>query len=655
MSVQPPDSRRRLRTRAAVIASAVFAPSPHISVSAWADQHRVLTTEMGAVEPGVWRTRRIPYLREVMDTLGDPAGPRRVVFMKSSQTGGSEVGHNWLLYTMHQEPQPFLFLLPTEGLLKDWSTTKLDPMLASTECLAGRIADSGGRRDSGDTMTRKKFPGGYFLGLSGRSTSRLRLSVAARAMADEIDELEVDIRGQGDPLALLERAMRTFLDAGARLYLVSTPTLKGFSRIEREYEESDQRRYYVPCPHCGHRQTLRFRGFDRDGEWSDTATGALRLICDRGADGELIPSTVRYLCEECGVLIDERHREQMLATGEWRAQYPGRTIAGFHINTLYSPLVSWAAVVTEFLKSKASGQALKTFVNLWLGLPFEERGSKIEPHVLALRAESYPAQVPSGAGVLTGFVDVQGDRLESLTVGWGAREEAWTIAWEQWPGDPGQRTVWDQLEAEWLNRVWKHAGGAGLRMAAVGVDANYQTDAVHDFCDRFDRARVIPTIGRSGRGGPLLTSPAQLKYKRSRQRTRPNWVINADAGKDRLASRLALIPGPDPTPEAVHFPDSLDAVFYEQLTSEVLRPVYVHGRPTRQWTLLPNRRNEALDLWVGNMAALAHLGPRVTNHLAALVDQVNAAGGSRNPEMTREGGTVLNTPRGRRTRSSGMS
>ena len=461
MAVRPPHSRRRLRTRAALIAATVFASSPHLTVSAWADQHRILSTEMGAVEPGRWRTARIPYLREVMDTLGDPAGPRRVVMMKSSQTGGSEIGHNWLLYTMHQEPQPFLFLLPTEGLLKDWSTTKLDPMLATTECLAGRITQSGGRRDAGDTMTRKKFPGGYFLGLSGRSTSRLRLSVAARAMADEIDELEVDIRGQGDPLAILDRAMRTFLDAGARLYLVSTPTLKGFSRIEHEYEASDQRHYYIPCPHCGHEQTLRFRGFDRDDTWEDTATGTLRLLCERDSAGEIIPSTARYLCEGCGKMIEERHRDAMLAAGRWVARFPDRSkeVAGFHVNTLYSPLVSWASVITEFRKSRRTSQELKTFVNLWLGLPFEEKGQKIEPHALALRAESYPAEIPAGVGLLTGFVDVQGDRLESLVVGWGAREEAWTIVWEQWPGDPGQRAVWDRLEAEWLQRIWRHAGG----------------------------------------------------------------------------------------------------------------------------------------------------------------------------------------------------
>lgn len=648
-------SRRRLQTRAAVIVAAVFAPSPHVTVSEWADQNRVLTTEMGAVEPGPWRTSRVPYLREIMDTLGDPAAPGRVVQMKASQTGGSEVGHNWLLYTIDQEPQPFLFLLPTEGLLKDWSTTKLDPMLSSTECLRGKMSDGGGRRDAGDTMTRKKYPGGYFLGLSGRSTSRLRLSVSARVMADEVDELEVDIRKQGDPLAILERAMRTFLDSGAKLYLVSTPTLEGFSRIAAEYEASDQRRYYVPCPDCGHMQTLRFRGLDSSGEWKDTATGALRLLCERGHDGELIPATARYLCEGCGVLIEERHREGMLAAGQWRAQYPGRPVAGFHVNTLYSPFVSWATVVAEFQKSKTSGSALKTFVNLWLGLPFEEKGLRLEPHALLQRAETYPGEVPQGVGLLTGFVDVQGDRLESLTVGWGAREEAWTICWDQWEGDPGQRAVWDRLQAEWVDRVFRHEGGAGLRMAAIGIDANYQADAVHDFCDRFDRARVIPTIGRSGRGGPLLTSPERLKYKRSRQRARKNWVINVDAGKDRLASRLQVEPGSAPTPDVIHFPDTLDTVFYDQLTSEVLRTVYVGGRPVRQWTLLPNRRNEALDLWVGNMAALAHLGPAVSKGLESIVAQVQAAGSSRNPEMTGEGGTVLSSPRGRKTRSSGLS
>lgn len=631
-------ARARLRYRAAVVVTTVFAAAPQLTVSAWADANRHLTTEMGAVEPGPWRTDRIPYLRGIMDSLNDPHRPR-VVFMKSSQVGGSEVGHNWMLYTVDQEPQPFLMLLPTDGVLKNWSKTKLDPMLRSTPCLKGRMVDGSGRRDSGDTMARKVFPGGYLAVLSAKSSAQLRLLVSARAMADEIDEFPVDVNKQGDPLALLERALRTFWDSGAKLYLVSTPTLAGFSRIADEYERSDQQRFHVPCPECGHMQTLRWR--DEDGRY--------RLVCDRDEDGELLPRTARYQCEACEHLIEERYRDQMLAAGEWRATYPDRTVAGFHINTLYSPLVAWARVVEEFLASRKTASALKTFENLWLGQPFEEKGVKIEPHVLSARSEPYPAEVPAGVGVLTGFVDVQGDRLESLVVGWGAGEECWVISWDQFEGDPGQAELWQHLEREWLNRIWRHEGGAELRLAAVGVDANYQSEAVHNFCDGHDRRRVIPTIGKAGRTGPFLVSPDKQKFKRTRNQRKPTYTIHVDAGKDRLSSRLQVV---EPGPEYIHFPEQLDTVFYEQLTAEKLVTVYVNKRPTRAWTLLPNRRNEGLDLMVGNLAALSHLGNSVIKRLGEIVQEVQRAGSSH------RGGTVSSPPQkatsGRKMRSRGL-
>lgn len=653
--------RSRLRLRSASLVQTIFAPAPRVSLSAWSDQHRELLREMGAVEPGRWVTDRVPYLRKPMDALTDPLGPRRVVFMKASQTGGSEIGHNWILYTIHQDPQPFLFLMPTDGVLKNWSTTKLEPLLEHHDVLRSRLVESGGRRDAGDTMTRKKFRGGYFLGLSGRSSANLRSTVAAYAMADELDELLPDLSKQGDPLSILERAQRTFLDAGAKLYLVSTPTEEGFSRIEGEYEASDQEHYFVPCPSCHARQTFRFRGTDASESWDDREAGIHRLICDRDAAGDLVPASARYLCEYCGVLLPEAEKDRMLRQGTWVPLRPSVTeTLGFHIEAVASPLVSWRSVVAAFMESRRNAATLKTFVNLWRGLPFATKGTVLEPSVLSQRAESYLAEVPAGVGLLTGFIDVQGDRLETLVVGWGALIESWVIAWDQWDGDPGQRAIWDRVDQEWVHRVWGHASGARLQLAAFGVDAGYQAEAVHAFCDRFDSTVCIPTVGRAGRGGPLLVSPDRLKYKRSRERHRRTWMINVDAGKDQLASRLHLIPQvARPVPEAVHYPDTLPEVFFDQLTSEKRVTVYVRGRPTQEWRLRPNRRNEALDGMIGCMAALAHLGPNVTRRLAEIVQEVTAHGMSANPHAEQpERGTVshpLRSSGGRRMRSGGIT
>jgi phage terminase large subunit GpA-like protein len=43
-----------------------IAPEPHLLVSV-ADQHRILPAT--SAEPGLWKTSRTPYLREIMDAL----------------------------------------------------------------------------------------------------------------------------------------------------------------------------------------------------------------------------------------------------------------------------------------------------------------------------------------------------------------------------------------------------------------------------------------------------------------------------------------------------------------------------------------------------------------------------------------------------------
>lgn len=609
-------SAARIRYRAKLVAMglAVLVPKPRLTVSQHADRYRVLSADSGAVEPGPWRTDRVPYLREIQDALGDPQY-RRVVFKKSSQVGGSELGLNWFQSVVDQAPAPFLVLWPTETMLKLWSTTQLGPLIRDSEVLQKKVVDSQGRRSAQDTMTRKTYPGGYLAALAAKSSSQLRSLKAPYAWADEIDEFDANLRGQGDPLKLLERAQRTFLRSIAKLYIVSTPTVAGFSRIADEYQASDQRHYFVPCPHCGLYQQLH---------WLDEKR-RYRLVCDRDDQGELIPATAKYLCEGCGVLIEERYREEMLRRGQWRATFPDRAVAGFHINTLYSPFVSWAQIVQEFLESKRDPKKLQTFDNLWLGLEFEGSGEKIEPHALAGRAETYEAEVPNGVGLLTGFVDVQGDRLELHEWGWGEAERAWVIQWKVLEGDPGGEQVWEDLEKE-LARERVHQSGKRMRIAAVTIDANYQTSAVHKFCEPRLGRRIYPTIGRDGRGRPLWTPPSKAtKFARGRGRqAQKSYVVGVDSAKDQLASRLRLT---EPGPGYISFPTTLDPVFYDQLTAEKLVTVYVHGRPIRKWVKIEGRRNEALDGAVGNMAALASLGGAVIKQLGAYAELLMARGG----------------------------
>lgn len=607
-----------LRRQIAVQAERLFEPPPEMTIAEWADRERVLSEDAGAVEPGSWHTDRVPYLREIMDALDDPTCSR-VVFMKSSQVGGSEVGLNWLGKTIDIDPTPFITLFPTEDSLKNYSTTMLEPMLRDTPSLAGRVVDADGRRDRRNTMKRKVYIGGYWMGLTARSSSQLRSLRAPRAIAEEIDDYDAELKQQGDPMKLLVRAQRAFLRLGtAKTFELSTPTDLEISRISKAYDSSDRRRYHLPCPQCNREQHLVWRDDD----------GRHRFLYEKeGGERRVTPGSVRYLCEACETQIGEEWRASMLPAGRWIAERPDvHDPRGFHIWTAYSPFVTWDAIVQEFLNSFQSPATLKTFDNLWLGKPWKETADTINPNTLQARVETYGdgIDVPHGVGIVAAAIDVQGDRLEYALWGYGEREESWLIEWSRVEGDPGKDETYDECGMRCF-RALEHASGARLRASVLAIDAGYQTTAVWRFVERW-RARglrVLPVVGKEGRGRPLIQRPGPQRMKKARLQARPTYLIGSDEAKTVLLLNRAHLK--EPGPGYLHFPDTVDPVFFDQFTAEELKTVYVNRFPVRRWVPIPNRQNHALDLACYALGALHDLGPRTLNQLGAMAQQLSQA------------------------------
>ncbi|PJN94732.1 phage tail protein, partial [Amaricoccus sp. HAR-UPW-R2A-40] len=230
-------------------------PDPDLTVSEWADRHRMLSGRASA-EPGRYRTVRTPYMREIMDRLspGDPT--QRVVFMKAAQVGATEAGNNWIGFAIHQAPGPMLAVQPTVDLAKRNSRQRIDPLIDESPELRERVKPARSR-DAGNTMLSKEFAGGILIMTGANSAVGLRSTPARYIFLDEVDAYPASADEEGDPVTLAEARSLTFAHR-RKVLLVSTPTIRGLSRIEREYEASDQRRYFVPCPHCGHAQWLKF-------------------------------------------------------------------------------------------------------------------------------------------------------------------------------------------------------------------------------------------------------------------------------------------------------------------------------------------------------------------------------------------------------------
>lgn len=569
-------------------------PDPVLTVSQWADEHRMLS-QKAASEPGRWRTSRTPYLRDIMDCLSASSPIQRVVFVAGAQVGKTEAGNNWFGYVVHHCPGPMLFVQPTVELAKRLSKQRLASMIEETPVLRERIAEARAR-DSGNTMLTKEFRGGVVVITGANSAVGLRSMPVRFLFLDEVDAFPSDIEGEGDPVKLAERRTTTF--SRRKIYMSSTPTIKDQSRIEREYLDSDQRRYYVPCPHCGNMDWIRWANI----KWTE---------------GD--PRSAALACEACGCLIEEHHKTDMLIKGEWRATAPsdGKT-AGFHISSLYSPLgwKSWGDIVEEFLAAKNDPPRLKEWVNTVLGETWEEEYSaKIGAEALQERCEEYNLlTVPEGGLLLTAGVDVQDNRLAVKVKAWGVDEESWLVNWTEIYGDPADLSPagpWAQVDSV-LQQEYIHSNGAKMQVIAAAVDTGgHYTHEAYMFCRARKKRHVIAVKGANTPGRPAIGKPSRQDVNFKNQTIKAGvdlWLVGTDTIKSTIYGRLKKADRDGPG--AYHFPIGLSDEYFKQLTAEKQVTRYVNGFPKRIWFKKDGARNEALDCEVYAYAALQYFYTR---------------------------------------------
>lgn len=604
-----PSARRELRRRKAHLWRTLLRPPPRLTLSEWADRERVLSPEASA-EPGPWRTARAPYLREIQDTISHPL-VRRVCWMSSSQVGKTEVVNNVVGYHIDLDPAPIMVVQPTKDMAEAWSKDRLAPMLRDSPALRDKVKPAR-TRDSGNTLLHKSFPGGHITIVGSNSPSGLASRPIRVLLPDEVDRYRESAGSEGDPIDLATQRTATFWNR--KIVMLSTPGIAGESRIEAEWKRSDQRRFYVPCPHCDQRQVLAWGGPDSD--------HGIRWDREKGDDDVVVdhPETAGYECVHCHAIIEEADKRRMLAAGEWRVTNPAGDFPGFHLNALYSPWASWADLVREWLRAQGDVQRLQVFINTKLGEPWEDRTGQLEVDGLAERAEDYGAEVPKGVGLLTAAVDVQGDRLELLIRGWGAQEESWGIRHVRIYGDPELQDVWQTLE-QLLVRPWTHVSGATLRVMACMVDSGWAPKDVYRF--------VAPREGRGVYASKGLDTRASEPLKRSTRKNRGKvklWTVGTYSFKAGLFRRLRI---QQPGPGYMHFPPpqdhGFDGEYFAQFKAERLVSERHGGRIVKKWKQV-RTRNEAIDLEVLAHAALYTLPEVTREQLGDLARALEEAG-----------------------------
>ena len=611
-------------------------PDPLLSVSEWSDRHRMLSSKASA-EPGRWRTSRTPYLKAIMDCLSPTSAVERVVFMKAAQLGATEMGSNWIGYVIHHAPGPMMAVWPTVDMAKRNSEQRIDPLIEESEALSALISPARSR-DSGNTILAKEFRGGVLVMTGANSAVGLRSMPVRYLFLDEVDGYPLDVEGEGDAISLAEARTRNF--ARRKIFIVSTPTISGVSAIEREYEASNQQRYFVPCPHCAQRQWLRFE----------------QLRWDKGQ-----PETAAYICESCDTAIHEHHKTWMLEHGEWRAMAPemGTKTAGFHLSSLYSPVGwrSWKdiAVAWEGAVSKVSGSAaaIKTFKNTELGETWVEEGEAPDWQRLIERREDYRmGTVPLGGLLLVGGADVQKDRIEVSVWAFGRGKESWLVEHRVLMGDTAREIVWKSLKAM-LDESWTHASGAAMPLVRFALDTGFATQEAYAFVRACRDSRVMAVKGVA-KGAALIGTPTAVDITQGGRKLRrgiKGFSVTVGMAKPEVYNNLRKAADVQEDGVTVQYPagfvhlPKVDSEYVQQLCAEQLVTRRDrNGFAIREWQKM-RERNEALDCYVyaRASASAAGLDRFEERHWRELEKQLGVAPP---PEPVDQPSEILATPSG---------
>lgn len=605
-------------------------PRDRLTVSDWSDKYRKLTSEQSSI-PGDWMTERNPLLREIMDFFSKHNRAHEMVVMKPSQVGVSEAITNCIGYGMEHNPGPMMVLLPTEQKRDDWKAQKLDPMLRGTPMVAsviGRLRS----RDAAQRKDRVDFPGGSLLMAGGNSPSSYDQVSIRDMVMDDLDRFP-EVIGKGhDPVSRARGRTKAFPHK-YKLALVSTPTIKDASLIEREEKNTDQRRPYVPCPSCGEYQRMK---------WSN-------LQYDKMNNP---PRAAWYECEHCGHQIQEHHKMAMLKKHRWMPQNPGHSRRGYGgWSALYAPpglgpswldlAVKWHEIHHDPVTGKSrppDPAQLMSFINEDLGEVWEDQSSAIKAHDLAKRMEDFDmGTIPPGVLALTIGTDTQDNWLDVQLIGWRPWQDgrgAWTVLdWFQIAGDTSQRGPWDELEA-YYNRDFINAYGKTMRPRAAAIDnRGHRGEHVKAFIQRQTlKIPVYRVQGSTTLMEEFIAQSAKEQQKGASGKIVRGaygiWNIGTEAVKDMIYAALtsdALLP---PGERRIRFAGGLPTDYFNGLISEVKNP---KTRRYEQKRGAEFKRNEPLD---GMVYAIA-----IGHHRDVMI-------GLRRSRIYREGGrsVVLTVP-----------
>ncbi|WP_265658359.1 phage terminase large subunit family protein [Francisella philomiragia] len=567
-------------------------PPKKITLTDWAEKNIKLSSKQSA-KAGSFKA--YGYQQAILDEFTNPY-TQKITMMMAAQLSKSLIINIMGGYCIYHDPKSFVVLHATMSDKNKWLHGKFQPMIEDNPHIKKRLVKP--RSDDGtNTAEMKDFLGGaMYLAWSGSEASLRSISVPV-VICDEVDAYEMT--KEGCAVNLISQRSKTFEDQ-AKMVLASTPTVKGISTIEKHYLESNQCKYYIPCPHCKHEQVLSFYQI----KWHTDETG------------KHYPNTAKYECIKCKKNITHQQKRKIILEnkGRWIAKYPDRKEKGFHLSELYAPFSTWEQLVEKFLKAKRTND-LQSFKNTVLAETWEETGETLQWHILYDRCEVYEDDMPATACFITAGVDIQKDRLEMEVVAWGIGETSWSLDYHIIYGDVTQPEIWQKLTQK-INKKYHHPNGYNVPISRVAIDTGAFTQDVYSYIAKQPRGKVIAIKGQGGYKVPLVKKPVKVVVG---NRSIELYSIGVDEAKTTIYNRLNI--SNDRTAGYCHFSEHCNGeIYFKQLTSEKKVVRYKKGYLAFEWVVTAeDRRNEALDCRVYSYFAMKVKDAKLENRMKQLV------------------------------------
>lgn len=526
-----------------------------------------------SAEPGRWRTNRTPYLKEPMDRFTDPL-IEKIILCFGAQLGKTETELNMIGYALDQTSSPTMMVYPTDTIAKFASDKRVQPMIKSVKSISDKF-------DENSKLLELDFNNGNYMVLVGaNSPSSLSSRSIKYLFFDEIDKYPAFAGKEADPIKLATERTKTFVDK--KIVMVSTPTVESGNIWQAFMSANERRQYYVPCPHCGVSQTLKFKQIKWPEEHNDNV--------------DMIRDTAYYECEHCGERIYDKHKMEMLRSGEWRAvnksQSKIRSVS-YHLSSIYSPWVTFGDVAYEFKNSKGTPATLMNFINSWLAEPWKSSKTKSTQN-MEFTQSNYPCGVvPDKAVLLIASVDVQLDHFW-----WEVR--AYAPGVKSYLIDYGQASTWEDLEEIIINREYPSEYGEPRQVIKAGIDSGFRTDEVYQFCSRFPEV-CIPVKGSSNHS--TMAAPYTMtSLEKGVVGGLKLYVLNTDYWKDFIFARMIR---PADEVGTIHLYKDCPQEYSDHLRSEEKQEIrnVKTGAVTVQWKPLTSHPvNHLLDTCTYNAA-----------------------------------------------------